>query len=141
MGPNGGGCGAEVKLSTFVDSRKSAGLPEAPQPGSVSQDVFIGEGCAFECVESTRAGKMMTKCAAVNPVADSECRDNQTFRKIVKLTRTVRTRGKDEKVSTCTMSVENSNSIVSQNESLRLAPNPGEPLWMLGNVGKREKQL
>ena len=120
----------------FVDSRQSVGLPEAPQPGSMSQDVFVGEGCHFECAEAIRAGKGMTKCAAVNPEADSECRENSTFRRVVKVARTVRAREKAEKGSTCTMSIQNNNSIFSQNECLRLAPKPGEPVWVLGNVGK-----
>ena len=55
----------------FVDSRQSVGLPEAPQPGSMSQDVFVGEGCGFECAEAIRAGEMMNKCAAVNPEANT----------------------------------------------------------------------
>ena len=62
--------------------------------------------CDFKCAESTRAAKMMTKYAIVNPEADSECRENITFRKVVKLSRKVRAREKAEKVSTCTMSID-----------------------------------
>ena len=54
-----------------MDSRKSVGLPEAPKPGSVSQDVFVDEGCDFERAESIRTAVTMTKCAAVNPKTDS----------------------------------------------------------------------
>ena len=66
-----------------MDSRKSVRLPEVPQPGSVSQDVFVGEGC----VESKLAFQTMTKCAAVYPEVDTECRENRTFRKVVTLAR------------------------------------------------------
>ena len=125
-----------------MDSRKSVGIPEAPQPGSVSQDVFVGERCDFECAEAIRAGKMMTKCAAVIPEAESECRENSSFRKVVKLARTVRAREKAEKVSTCTLSIEKNNSISSQNECLRLAPKPEEPFWVQRAQGpKKEKTL
>ena len=107
----------------------------------MSQDVFVGEGCDFECAESSRAGKMMTKRAAVNR-ADSECRENSTVRKVVKLARTVRAREKAEKVSTCTLSIEKNNSISSQNECLRLAPKPEEPFWVQRAQGpKKEKTL
>ena len=40
----------------------------------------------------------MTKCSAVNPEADSECREIGTFEKVVKLARTGRAREKAEKV-------------------------------------------
>ena len=34
------------------------------------------------------------------------------------------------------MSIQNNNRILSQKRCLRLAPKPGEPVWVLGNVGK-----
>ena len=89
------------------------GLPEALQPWPVSQDVFVGEGCDFECAESKLAFKMITKCAAVNPAADNDVRENGTIKKVVNLARTVRAQDRAEKVSTGTLSIEKNNSISS----------------------------
>lgn len=50
--PDGGGYRADVDLSVFADSRKSAGLTRAPRPGSVPQYLFVGEMCGLDSVES-----------------------------------------------------------------------------------------
>ena len=52
VGPNGGGGSPEAGSSALTDSRKSVGLTTAPLPGSVSQALFVGERCDFDCVES-----------------------------------------------------------------------------------------
>ena len=114
-----------------MDSRKSVGLPEAPQPGSsVSQDVFVGEECDLECVGSKLAWKMMTKCTAENQEAESESRENIKSRKVVEIIRTERARERTENLSTGTLSLEQNNSISRHSEGHPLAPNPGETSWV-----------
>ena len=48
-GPDGKWRKVEGGVSPFVDTSKSVGLTGAPQPGSVSQAVFVGESCDREC--------------------------------------------------------------------------------------------
>ena len=50
-GPDGKWRNAEGGVSPFVDTSKSVGLTGAPQPGSVSQAVFVGESCDRKCAE------------------------------------------------------------------------------------------
>ena len=47
----------EGGVSSFVDTSKSVGLTDAPQPGSVSQTVFMGELCDRECAELDHTGR------------------------------------------------------------------------------------
>ena len=51
MEPDVKGRKAEGGVSSFVDTNKAVGLTYAPQPGSVSQAVFVGELCDRECAE------------------------------------------------------------------------------------------
>ena len=125
-----------------MDSRKSVGLPEAPQPGSVSQDVFVGEGCEFECAEAMRAGRMMTKCATVNPETDGECREISKFRKVMKLARTARAREKADKEkgkkNSRQKKLPQNNSTTRHNYVESPARRPGETPWAQGTT-KTEK--
>eukprot|EP00904_Undaria_pinnatifida_P005817 jgi/Undpi1/2365/HiC_scaffold_13.g05748.m1 len=50
-GPDGKWRNAEGGVSPFVDTSKSVRLTGAPQPGSVSQAVFVGEACDRKCAE------------------------------------------------------------------------------------------
>ena len=40
-----------------VDISKSVGLTDVPQPGSVSQAVFVGELCDRECTQLDHTGR------------------------------------------------------------------------------------
>ena len=56
MEPDVKGRKAEGGVSSFVDTNKAVGLTYAPQPGSVSQAVFVGELCGRECAEVNHTG-------------------------------------------------------------------------------------
>ena len=48
----------EGGVSSFVDTSKSVGLTDAPQPGSASLAVFVGELCDRECAVFDHTGKI-----------------------------------------------------------------------------------
>ena len=56
-GRQGAASGGRNFLS-FVDTSKSVGLTDAPQPGSVSQAVFVGESRDRKCAELDRASRI-----------------------------------------------------------------------------------
>ena len=68
-GPDGKGRKAECGGSTFVDTSKSVRLTDAPQPGTVSQALFVGELCQRECAELDHTGR--TTVTAKNSVISS----------------------------------------------------------------------
>ena len=65
----------EGGVSSFVDTSKSVGLTEAPQPGSVLQAVFVGELCDPECAVLDHTGR--TTITEQNSSISSLMRDHK----------------------------------------------------------------